>query len=838
MASNKNIFCASNPTKLLDALWDVIKQDLNCLSDCIIFMPSRRAVRSLEKLLAEKCGGSVILPALVALGEEVDDPDFDDAELSPDVISNRERIIILSMLLAADANIKNFGTALPIARDLVRMQDYLENEGINSGDIDWAKLVDEKYAVHFQKKADFLRIVTNDLPAQYENRITESQKKNQDIRGWIPVIKNKFSKVIVCGSTASVPATSDLMECVANLPNGYIFLPGKISGRAEDFILDTNPYNSEYRFLQRISVSHTDVVEIDVGESNIDFYNFAFGNVGGGANMSCNACTIECARESEEAECVAEIAKCAVAENKTVLIITPDSAGNQRIASAFEHHNLIADFSGGISGSMTCAGRAILNYLDDLLENKNSIFDRAYKDNDFDLFKTLLGLVESEFENLSPQFQTDTEEVAKIWPELEELSNVLMKHKITLELSDVRDVVADTLSGIKIRPPMNDDAKIMVLGTIESRMQTADIIILTGLNEGMFPAQGYENSWLPRHLAKQIGLPPPDRKVSLMALDFMNLSCAKIVYWLRSKTAGSAQTTESRFLSRVNVASAGINTDNAQHILSSVRARDNVSYVSLDYSAPRPPADNTDVYVTELELLIHNPYAFYARHILRLHPKKDWWQEPDARDFGNLVHDVTEESIKSKIPSADELINKMDERARAILPAGSVIFHFWHKRFVEIAPAIESMLKSTPDALAEIAGCVKIAGRTVRARADMVWDGAVLDIKTGAAPSKKQLSDGNMPQLPLEAYMLQNGGFSIPTTIKSQTPALQFLQLQNNNVNLIEYEGDIAQQMIDASVQKVSELFGRYSNDYEPYEYYENTGEKYRAYDDLARVKD
>lgn len=40
------------------------------------------------------------------------------------------------------------------------------------------------------------------------------------------------------------------------------------------------------------------------------------------------------------------------------------------------------------------------------------------------------------------------------------------------------------------------------MGTIESRMQTADVIILTGLNEGMFPGLGYENAWLPRDIAK------------------------------------------------------------------------------------------------------------------------------------------------------------------------------------------------------------------------------------------------------------------------------------------------------------------------------------------------
>jgi ATP-dependent helicase/nuclease subunit B len=554
---------------------------------------------------------------------------------------------------------------------------------------------------------------------------------------------------------------------------------------------------------------------------------------------------IECARESEEAEVVAEIAERATAENKNVLVITPDAAGNQRIAAALRRRNIPADFSGGVSGTMTLAGRAILNLLDDWIEAKDFTFDKIYKDNGSDLFKTISFIVETMPEALSPQFQIDSDESAAVWETLENLSGALSRHGIELGLGDARAVVADALSGATVRPPMDSGANVRVLGAIESRMQSADIVVLTGLNEGMFPARGYENSWLPRASAQKIGLPPPDRKVSLMALDFMNLSCAPETYWLRSATAGGSQTTESRFISRAQVATkveerrakseGGSLSSTPSTFREAVRARDNVEYRPLDYSAPRPPADFSDVFVTDLELLIHNPYAFYARHILGLYPKDDYWKEPDARDFGNLVHGVIE--VAQGWP-ADKIVAELDARAKQILEPGGAQFHFWHKRFVQIAPAVESMLFYGADGAAEVRGSVNIAGRTVRAKADRIWDGVVLDIKTGAAPSKRQLEEGNMPQLPLEAYMLQSGGFPIKITAKSQTPVLRFLQLRNNNVKLIEYDGPAAQKMIDAAVDKASQLFGRYANDYEPYEYYETGDPKYQAYDDLARVDD
>ena len=305
------------------------------------------------------------------------------------------------------------------------------------------------------------------------------------------------------------------------------------------------------------------------------------------------------------------------------------------------------------------------------------------------------------------------------------------------------------------------------------------------------------------------------------------------MYWLRSGVAGGVQTTESRFISRV-IARRGVFDQNTE-LLDTVLARDNVPLRPLDYSVPTPPADWSDVYVTELEHLIHNPYSFYAKHILRLRVLDDYWVGVDARDFGNLVHDVIEHATDLR---PDVLVAEMDRRALEKLGAGSVIFHFWHKRFLEIAPIIANELASVENAYVEIGGAVKIAGRNVRARADRIWDGGVLDIKTGAAPNKSQLEQGNMPQLPLEAYILQSGGFPIKTTAQSRAPIMRFLQLKNNDARVIEYDAETTAQMMRAAVDKTADLFNIYSAGAAGYEYRETGDNKYKQYDDLARIKD
>ncbi len=800
MLNKNNIFCASNPTKLTEVLWSFLSD--HDFSNDVIFLPSRRAIRVVEKFIALKSGTAVLLPKLVALGENPEDEE--ELISGEDVVSNQERILILAKLLSV-AESRSFSSVLPIARDLIRMQDYIENEQSenNKNQIDWNALIDEKFAEHFQKKAQFLSLADNVLPSIFPNKITESAKRNMGIRDWIG--REFAGQVIVCGSTASVPATSDLMAYVASLPNGKIILPGKIVGIKTEGINVCNPYYSEYKFLQSINVNPDEVIEINVGKSNIDFFNSAFDNVSSNFKpQTSNFTRIDCARESEEASAAAEIAFRAVNNNKSVLIITPDSAGNQRLKESFINRNLYADFSGGTSAAMGLFVRTLLNKIEELSPNKIE-----------DLFE-LVNRFDLEFSELD----------LPIIEKINEVSDILLKHGIVLDTTDIRAVITDALSGIQIRGTLNEETKINVLGTIESRMQTADVVILTGLNEGMFPALGYENPWLPRRIAEQIGLPPPERKVSLMALDFINLSNGADVYWLRSKTAGGSQTTESRFLSRVEVALKNKDFDNkkANEILSAVRGFDMIAPKPLDYSNPIPPADRKPVYVTKLELLIHNPYAFYANHILGLRPKDDWWITASAKDFGTLVHGVIEYIAKN--PSEiNNIIRLMDEKAGKILPDGSVLFHFWHKRFVEMESEIQKMLKNSSGGESEIELETKISGRVVRAIADRVWDDVVLDIKTGSAPNKSQLEQGNMPQLPLEAFMR---GAKI----------IQFLQLKNNDIKLIEYSEQQLQKMIDASVQKTSELFGRYSKDFEPYEYYETSDQKYKAYDDLARVKD
>ena len=98
---------------MLDALYSVVQDTGVALQDCLIFLPSRRAVRAAEKMFVEKNGGAIILPQLVALGEGIDDVDITEYE---DSFSNFERVILLTKLFSQNPHLR-FPNNLGIARN-------------------------------------------------------------------------------------------------------------------------------------------------------------------------------------------------------------------------------------------------------------------------------------------------------------------------------------------------------------------------------------------------------------------------------------------------------------------------------------------------------------------------------------------------------------------------------------------------------------------------------------------------------------------------------------------------------------------------------------------------
>jgi len=74
------------------------------------------------------------------------------------------------------------------------------------------------------------------------------------------------------------------------------------------------------------------------------------------------------------------------------------------------------------------------------------------------------------------------------------------------------------MRGKAVRPRFGTHPRLQILGPLEARMLSADLIILGGLNEGVWPP------FLSRKMRRELGLSLPERRYGLAAHDFAGLA--------------------------------------------------------------------------------------------------------------------------------------------------------------------------------------------------------------------------------------------------------------------------------------------------------------------------
>jgi len=350
--------------------------------------------------------------------------------------------------------------------------------------------------------------------------------------------------------------------------------------------------------------------------------------------------------------------------------------------------------------------------------------------------------------------------------------------------ADYPALLETLMAGRAVRPRYPRHPRLHIWGLLEARLQQADVMILGGLNEGTWPAEAKANPWMSRPMLKEFGLPPPERRIGLAAHDFAQAFAAPNVVVTRATRVAGTPQVPSRWLLRLDnlLARAGLETAMAatEPWLEWAAGLDKPKKpVAVAEPRPAPPlaARPRKLSVTEIETWQRDPYALYARRVLRLRPLDPIDAEPGAAERGIIVHDVLERFIdahRDALP-ADPL--------RRLLDLGRQVFDerlthpgvraFWWPRFERVARwFVDEERRRRAEGFAPVAveatGEMAIAGKagpfTLTARADRIDRRAdvglvVIDYKTGQTPSLKQMRSGLAPQLPLEAAIAADGGF-------------------------------------------------------------------------------
>lgn len=384
-----------------------------------------------------------------------------------------------------------------------------------------------------------------------------------------------------------------------------------------------------------------------------------------------------------------------------------------------------------------------------------------------------------------------------------------------------------------VRDPAQPHPNIMIWGTLEARVQGADLVILGGMNDGSWPKLPPPDPWLSREMRKKTGLLLPDRQIGLAAHDYQQAIAAREVVLTRAHRNADAETVASRWLNRLTNLLGGLPQIGGDTALKEMRARGH-QWLALASAledpggpvspaprpAPRPPVAHRpkELYVTSIAKLIRDPYAIYARYILRLYPLNPLYQSPDARLRGQTLHAVLEAFVKNR-PAAETMA---DARARLMQTAANVLATevsfpaaraLWLARLARAADtflAFEAAEGGTPIIIEDTGkSTLTSLNFTLKARPDridLLPDGRlnIIDYKTGTLPTKnQQLQYDN--QLLLESAMAQRGGFGagLPTDVARIT----YIGLGNKPDAVAT---DITPDLTGEIWEKLHQLIGKY----------------------------
>lgn len=344
------------------------------------------------------------------------------------------------------------------------------------------------------------------------------------------------------------------------------------------------------------------------------------------------------------------------------------------------------------------------------------------------------------------------------------------------------DVLGALMAGETVKPPPGADRRVAIWGTLEARLQSVDTLVLGGLNEGTWPHLPSADRFMSRLMKSELELEPPERRVGQAAHDFAMAMGAPEVVLTRAVRAGNAPAVASRWLQRLTTC---IGEAGAQQVRR--RGRQLVAWArALDEGppaefAPRPSptppreARPSRFSVTEIETLRRDPYAIYARKILRLDPLDPLIRDPGHAERGTLFHEILNRFVRSGAdPMAEDALHRLLATGREVFDAERLpvdVEAVWWPRFARTAAGFIDWERSRGARVAERHAEARAAGTTVGAgdarlsgyadRIDIRTDGGadILDYKTGASPSKRQAHTLLAPQLALEAALLARGAF-------------------------------------------------------------------------------
>ena len=360
--------------------------------------------------------------------------------------------------------------------------------------------------------------------------------------------------------------------------------------------------------------------------------------------------------------------------------------------------------------------------------------------------------------------------------------------QLKVTAADAVPLLRQLLDEQAVRPPYGGHPRVFIWGLLEARLQRADLVIVGGLNEGVWPALPAPDPWLPPKVRSTLGMPNLESRIGLAAQDFASALGAPEVLITRARRDSKSPTVASRFLLRLDAIGGGLPRDLRLERLA-LALDDPGTPQPVSRPQPSPPIEQRPrrITVTAVDRLKADPFAFYAQAILKLRTLEPVDADHTAAWKGTAVHQVFQRWLE--LDDCDP--RKLRPRAELLLRDDAIhpmLRALWAPRLLEAIDWIAQMEQDNQASgrlplAAEISGKALIAGVTVEGRADRIdklpsGGLAIIDYKTGAPPSQKAVDAGFSLQLGLLGLIIGEGGFE---GVTGTPQSFEYWSLQRHN---------------------------------------------------------
>ena len=363
------------------------------LQDCLILLPTRRAVRALGNAFVGEEGAS-LLPRMRPLADiNPEEPPFEPGELAglvkPAIDPMQRRFEMAQLIFHYHKNISDLpldaAGALALADPLIAILDDADMEQADLSRLSELDEIQKFASEHFQNAITLYKIVQDFWPKRLaEINLMQPFERRVALLEALTEIWEKEPPqypVIIAGSTGTLGASARLMRSVAKMPEGMIILPGLNTAVPDEAWTDVgpqHPQNSLKNLINVIGIERGEVPEWGYisrgGSKDMDarrrvisealvpieatgdwpsrIETLRKGTDKAGGDLFENALNglslIEADNDEEEALSIALIMRETLeTQGQTAALVTPDPALARRVKARLRRWDVEVDYSQG-----------------------------------------------------------------------------------------------------------------------------------------------------------------------------------------------------------------------------------------------------------------------------------------------------------------------------------------------------------------------------------------------------------------------------------------------------------------------------------------------------------